>query len=245
MKKLVVGIIIGAILTAASFAEVQEIFFNKVKIQVNGVPQSVENVLVNGRTYIQLRGLSSVFNKNVEWDGTTGTASINDKDYDPNSKNIGYSKVNPAELNQKVKITYEYGYTSGTLDPKKYTANITLKDIVRGDDANQIIKKGNMFYKDPDDGYDYMLAKIEFELLDAPDQYDLYNTKFNLISKDGQEYEDVYIVSAEPKLDAKLYKGAKNEGYAVFKVKITDSSPLLTFGRDYNGNGGAWFKAYK
>ena len=52
------------------------------------------------------------------------------------------------------------------------------------------------------------------------------------------------IVTPRPEIDTKLYSGAKHQGYAVFKVELTDSKPLITFGRDYNGKGGVWFKAY-
>jgi hypothetical protein len=93
VKKLVVGIIIGVMISIVSFAEAQEIFFNKIKIQVNGQPKAVEHVLVNGKTYIQLRSIADVFNKKVEWDSETGTAHINDLNFNNEPNKTFINKI--------------------------------------------------------------------------------------------------------------------------------------------------------
>jgi hypothetical protein len=234
-----------AFVSFAAYKQSITVEFDSIKIKVNGTSISKPNILYNGTTYVPLRAISEILGKDVIWDAKTFTANINDKEYDPSESRIGYSRLNPAGLNETIKFIFENGYESGTLTPKKYTANITVKDIIRGDQAITMIKAANQFNDEPSSGYDYILMKIKFELLDAPDQYDLNGYSFKLVSNKGKDYESVSVVQPEPKLQCNLYKGASNEGYATFKVETTDDKPVLTFGRDYNGNGGAWFKAYK
>lgn len=76
MKKIFIGMLIGVIISSAGYAENA---FNKIKIKVNGTDTPTENVLIDGRTYVSLRSLSTIFGKNIEWDGKTSTANITDK----------------------------------------------------------------------------------------------------------------------------------------------------------------------
>jgi len=50
-------------------------------------------------------------------------------------------------------------------------------------------------------------------------------------------------VEPDPSVEARLYPGARHAGWVVLQVKKYDR-PLLTFGRDFNGTGGIWFKLY-
>jgi hypothetical protein len=249
MRKTFKGFIIGVVVTVVLtlqipvIAESVEVAFNKIKVTVNGQAIQAENVLINGRTYVPLRAISEILNKDVTWDEKTSTAGINDKDFVEKQSKSGYSRNNPAELNTTVKCDFTYGYDEN-LKGKSYSANITVKEIIRGDAAWEIIKNANQFNDEPKSGYDYLVAKVNFDLLSGADQYSLSGYNFKLIATDGKEYDYTTVVKPEPQLDAKLYAGAKNEGYAVFQVAVTDSKPLITFGRDYNGNGGVWFKAY-
>ena len=87
MKKFFKGVLIGAISSALLIASVPAIAesinvaFNKIKVTVNGKPVTADNVLINGRTYVPLRAISEILNKDVVWNGETSTASINDKDF--------------------------------------------------------------------------------------------------------------------------------------------------------------------
>ncbi|MFM1652581.1 stalk domain-containing protein [Brevibacillus sp. B_LB10_24] len=56
--------------------------YNNIKIMYNNslVPTDIEPFIINGTTYIPVRMMAGVFNKNVTWDGTTYTVGITDKD---------------------------------------------------------------------------------------------------------------------------------------------------------------------
>lgn len=80
-KGLITGVIVTSILASQipSIASMVDVAFNKIKVTVNGTTVSGENILINGKTYVPLRAISEMLDKNVLWDGATSTASINDK----------------------------------------------------------------------------------------------------------------------------------------------------------------------
>jgi len=159
----------------------------------------------------------------------------------PIQDNIPSSFNTPTSLN-----TTETVYTSNS---SEYFAKseITVKQIIRGIQAWDMIKTANMFNDSPKDGYEYLLAKIDFKLLDIVDgkalNLDGY-TDFRLVSQDGKVYDRCSVVEPEPKLDASLYKGASNLGWVTFLVKTNDIKPVIVFGVSNDGTGGIWFKAY-
>jgi hypothetical protein len=60
-------------------AEGIDVAFNQIKLTVNGNKVDADNILYNGRTYVQMRAISEMLGKDVGWDQETKTASINDK----------------------------------------------------------------------------------------------------------------------------------------------------------------------
>ncbi|MGN7470846.1 stalk domain-containing protein [Brevibacillus sp. SAFN-007a] len=55
--------------------------YNNIKVLYNGaaVPTTIEPFIVNGTTYIPLRMMAGVFNKEVVWDGNTYTITVRDQ----------------------------------------------------------------------------------------------------------------------------------------------------------------------
>ncbi len=85
MKKVFVLLLILVLISAftisfsnANISEVIEIFRNTIKIEVNGEQVIADNFLLNGRTYIQLKEVAELLNKEVGWNPDTRVASIND-----------------------------------------------------------------------------------------------------------------------------------------------------------------------
>lgn len=151
-----------------------------------------------------------------------------------------YNRSKPAPIGEKQTISVDNIM-------EKYTVEATVKEVVRGDNALSMLKQAYKYNSDPKAGYDYIIAKINFKLLDINEDktFNIYDSKFKLYSSDYKEYESPSVVSPDPVLDGKLYKGASTEGYAVYQVKTNDTKPTLVFGQNYDGTGGIWFKAYK
>ncbi|MDR3539973.1 MAG: cell wall-binding repeat-containing protein [Desulfosporosinus sp.] len=128
-----------------------------------------------------------------------------------------------------------------------FTADVTVDQIIRGAQAWTMMKNANALNDLPKSGYEYLLAKISFKLLDIDGGKSLSvvgKSDFNLVSQEGKVYDQVLEVVPDPKLDTTLYKGAANQGWVVFLVKSTDAKPTISYGVNDDGTGGIWFKTY-
>ncbi|MCL2121846.1 MAG: stalk domain-containing protein [Clostridiales bacterium] len=86
MKKYIAGILTGIILiwSTLAFAATNEtisVIFDYAKLVVNGEMTDTSTMLYDGRIYIQLRGVSEVFDAELEWDNESKTAYLTTADY--------------------------------------------------------------------------------------------------------------------------------------------------------------------
>jgi len=84
LRAFIAGIIItimllSSVALADNLKQTIEVVFNSINITVNGEKVEADNILYNGTTYVPLRAVAEMLGKEVEWDGATRTASINDK----------------------------------------------------------------------------------------------------------------------------------------------------------------------
>ena len=272
-KGFILGFLICAIITSSipAFATVAtksiKVLLNSVSVKVNSTTLTKDNIVYNGKVYLNANSVSGALNKTYIWNKKTSIITINDKATPiPSPTNtplptptpqIIYVYItptptltptpnpvasfsNPASINQAAQITY-----SDLFD--NYSARVTITGIIRGSEAWTMVKNANTFNEEAKNGYEYIVAKIKFELLDIKDgkAFDLSRVSFNLISENGKEYDTSLVVAPEPDIRANLYKGASNEGYVVYEVQISDTKPKIAFGRNYDGTGGIWFRAYK
>lgn len=150
------------------------------------------------------------------------------------------SLSNPVSLNVQQTIPVDNSDT-------KFTANVTVEQIIRGAQAWTMIKNASQSNEPPKSGYEYLLAKIDYKLvdIDGGKSLDVFGAgDFILVSQEGKVYQQVMEVEPDPQLDSTLYQGASNEGWAVFLVKPDDLKPKIAYGVNYDGTGGIWFKAY-
>lgn len=213
---------------------------NKVNLIINGKKIDTDIQIVNGSSYVPLRVVSENLGANVQWDANTKTITITSPGNagtpaPPGS--IGLSRNNPAPIGKAVTVSHKDF-------ADEYTAAITLQEVVRGNEAWQRILQANQFNAEPAAGHEYILAKMKVHLSSNKDdaQLDIYSGSFTLVSSDGRDYPIKAVVEPEPQISTKLYPGATHEGWVAFEVKKDDLNPLITFGRDYQGKGGAWFK---
>ncbi len=88
LKGIVIGIVIGALLVPTVFATVgtvtKELLYNNIKITMNGNEliatdangQPVEPFIIDGTTYLPVRGIANALDLGVEWDGETNTVKL-------------------------------------------------------------------------------------------------------------------------------------------------------------------------
>lgn len=242
-----------------NFAETINVVFNSINLRINGVQVAkvgdqftLDNgervpysIIYKGTTYLPLKNIGQTFGKNILWDSTTRTVSLNDPSYQETpkpSQDIGSNnRSNPANLNETIIVNSRL-YTG-----EEFELQMTLKEIMRGDSAWQLLYSANRFNTAPTSSQEIVLAKFNVKVTSAPNnniQYNLTKHDFNMVSQGGKDYEFVSYVLPSPVLDAKLYNGASNEGWIAFLVDKSDLKPVIVNGKSSDGTGGVWFKGY-
>lgn len=148
------------------------------------------------------------------------------------------SRRDPAPVGTTLTVTA--GGPAGT-----YTAKVTVLEALRGDAAWERVRAANPFNESAEDGYEYLIARIRFELVSMEDPdaaLSVSPVDFTAVSAAGREYEPlITTVPPSPSIRATLYAGASHEGWAVFQVAVDDPAPVIAYGRDPLGRGGIWF----
>ncbi len=163
----------------------------------------------------------------------------------------GFSPSSPARVGVTVQSEVQCGDSAVSLEP--YDAKVVLLQTVRGKEAWEAIKAADASNPPPKSGFDYVLAKVGFELKarGAPGDkgFELGRAlQFTASSKDGREYEAPSVLTPKPQLNGKARSGARVEGWLVFLVDQKDSTPLMVF--DPASGGGMlrgkilWFQLY-
>lgn len=141
MKKTIKGFVLGAIITTmlmstvfgAQVKKTIDVIFNSVNITLNGEKAHTDNFLYEGTTYVPLRAISEMFDKEVGWDGDTHTASIYDKETDDEKliKEIGDSiKFTKEEIDKAIKLVEsEFDFPAATLTKVWYDEEKSYKAV--------------------------------------------------------------------------------------------------------------------
>jgi hypothetical protein len=134
-----------------------------------------------------------------------------------------------------------------------YDARITVKEVVRGESAWQIVKDASASNRAAGSGFEYLLARVHFEFSarTTPEHYSyaLDQAQFTAMSGDDKPYDAaVFVKPPEPVLHTTLRSGDSAEGWVAFVVPRGDHTPLMLFREDvgnisHEGNGSI-FKLY-
>lgn len=85
VKSFIMGVIVTTLLMNTALGDAVkkniEVVYNSVNLTINGKKVEADNILYNGTTYVPLRKVAEMLEKEVGWDAKTSTASINDIGY--------------------------------------------------------------------------------------------------------------------------------------------------------------------
>lgn len=254
MKERTKGIIIGVLATAAiasiASAAAEEIYktvsiaYSNIKICIDGTylepkdanGNTVEPFILDGTTYLPVRAVAGAFGKDVDWDGETSTVYLGAK---PGENK--YNRTNPAPIGTTQTVRIDNW-------SDKYTAAITVNEVIRGEEAWNKIKAANKFNSEPKDGMEYILVNVSATVSDVADDksVSLSEFSFDFYATDYSSYDSTLIlVTPEPRFGAELYSGGTTTGYICAQIKKDDATPSMLFGADYSGKGGIWFALTK
>ena len=142
------------------------------------------------------------------------------------------------------------GYTSHEL----YDVKVTVLEVVRGENAWELLKQADPASVESGAGMDYLLARIKFEYYarGAPGDccHELTGAQFVAYSANGIEYPSVALTPPAPELKGRACAGSNFEGWVVFRISVNDTKPLAMFNAGIGGveaiehGGDIWFQLY-
>lgn len=145
----------------------------------------------------------------------------------PKQETIGTRK-NPAKLNETVRVELNSILNKGI-------AEVSLIEVIRGDEAAKMIADANALNDPAPDGKEYILAKFSITFVqdtsgkDEPLTVSYLN--FSYASSTFSVNDDLQLVVVKDKLDLKLYEGASGDGY-VLLVADKDDAGYAVFNND-------------
>lgn len=175
------ALLIGALPATTDAAVVKkniQATYNNVKVKYNGyvVPTDTEPFIVNGTTYIPLRMMAGVFNKDVSWDQASYTVTVGDR-VDPRiaqlQSEISSKDSKIASLERDVS-NYRDQLDKKDKDKKKKSKNSDVDDLE--DDLNDTYEKWK---------------KIEWEIVLKGDEDDIDVTIKVDLDEFKSKYEDL------------------------------------------------------
>jgi hypothetical protein len=133
-------------------------------------------------------------------------------------KNVDDTKLNPAGINESIVCDM----TSRTYG--NATIELTLTDVMRGDEAWEVISKESDLNDPPEKDKEYILAKFRCKNLKNlsadSDTITINWGQFHLTDSTFKTKEQLNLIMLNDYLDAKLSEGDSCEGYLVYKVDV-------------------------
>ena len=160
------------------------------------------------------------------------------------------SSTNPAPVNLRVRSMVELGSVYTNI----YDTAITVLETVRGKEALDRLKAASASNPMPPQGFEYVLARIKFELkgraVSDVIPFDLGNDPLQWVAlaSDLTEYPRISVTIPKPALVGTIKPGQSAEGWVAFAVAQKDSKPVMVFDPDTGGATGRgrtlFFKLY-
>lgn len=150
LKGFLMGLLVSTLLMNTAIGETVkksiEVVYNSVNLTVNGKKVNADNILYNGTTYVPLRDIAKMLDKEVGWDQETYTASINDKKVEEVKKEEPTVEVTDDTINRvKIGDTITNDGLSVTIEKIEYNGNNFRPD---DPDSTSIYPKGfGVYYK--------------------------------------------------------------------------------------------------
>lgn len=245
-KAFMVGVLCGSLvfgsLTAFAISYTAEPVNFKVLVNGTEFNSDPPAMTINGNTYLPLRAVGDALGVAVNWNSELNQAEVGGGNVAttpqlPANPSTDYSRSNPAPLNTVQTINIDNW-------SEKYSVAVRIVEATRGETALKLLKENNKYNSDPDEGYEYILAKIALSVLSVEEDkaIDVYPGNFTVFTQNNEEVKNKSMLSIpEPEFRSKLFAGGNLEGYCVFQVKKDDPAPKVVYELNYDGTGGAWF----
>jgi hypothetical protein len=160
---------------------------------------------------------------------------------------LGRGKDYPAPVGVTIKTTIERGEAYAA--PEIYNVEITLLEIIKGDEAQKRIKVQGSLNEPPKAAFEFVLVHIRLGYFRRSkgmggEVYRLTEGQFAAVSPDGKTEYGIPAVLSQPQpqlIDSIFSPGESRDGWILLQVPKNDKKPLLIFKRqNIEGVHGVW-----
>ncbi len=155
-----------------------------------------------------------------------------DEAADAEAATVG-SRTMPAPIGQAVDFDLSSYSGDGSF-------TITINEVLRGNEAWEVVKEGNRYNEKPEDG-ELLLFNVTLVLNAWSDEeaYDAYSGRFEYFDSSYSEIStEFYSAVFDDKFGAEIYEGGTAKGWIYCVVPKDEDSPLARF------DDSAWFCLY-
>jgi hypothetical protein len=137
-----------------------------------------------------------------------------------------------------------FGDTFGFLEKEDHVFLLTVVESYRGEEAWARLLAANQFNEPPPEGMEYLLiyARVDYLPGVSDEALRLDQWDFRIVSQ-NQVLKPPTVVEPEPAFELEFFPGASGGGWMAWTVFVGDEAPLLVYGLDSDGSGGAYFAA--
>ncbi len=139
-------------------------------------------------------------------------------DYTPNE--LGTSRDNPAAIGETA-ITERWA--------------VTLLEVVRGQEALDMIMAANEFNSPPEEGVEYILARVHARNISGDEEAEWIDSgNFEVAGELNEVYSSPYFTTPDPMLDWQAYPGAELEGWVALQAAEGEAGLVMIFDSFYD-----------
>jgi hypothetical protein len=107
---------------------------------------------------------------------------------------------------------------------------ITITEVIKGEEALELVKEANQFNDSPEDGMEYILIKVKVRNINSVDKaINIDNFYFNSTGNANVLYELPSVVNPAPELNVSLFPGGEYEGWVTLQAAIGETDLIAVF----------------
>ena len=255
---LVIGIVIGALLFGGGVAIAGAAYMaapSTSRVFVDGGEISAEAYLIEDANYFKLRDIAMALDVGVWYDEFRDFVYIEtDIGYDPRYTGVRETPATDStslvafQKSLTVDVDNKKQYDLGASVTQGYSATITIFEMIRGEEAANMIKEANVYNPGAGIGREFILAKVRAKITDSKDKRNVVladiRVNMNCYSSDGYLYPLANPSNINPLNEQPKEIGDTVEGWIEFGVDRNDPEPRIQLGTISGTDEPAWFALF-
>ncbi|WP_421383462.1 hypothetical protein ACOJQI_03125 [Bacillus salacetis] len=138
------------------------------------------------------------------------------------------TRSNPVPMDETA--TIETVVTDDNMNEYNTTVELTVDEVIRGEEAYQMLTEMNEYNEEAPEGYEWVLVNANVKVVDSEtEDYPFLIDgvmDFGFVSENGDVYSGDLVGTTTPEFSFEMYKGGEKEGYLAGLVKTGEDATL-------------------